>query len=381
MTAEEFNTMMSGEKMYDTAWESALLACESFNLIAVDMKTMSTLSEKNDEISKGIESLKNDLINFQQEITDKVQEVLVRTPFIMKPIKAPHKLLSLSSTYHNTQKIDATSTITKPTPPPLLVPLQPTLVAGNCGHFQANLMSAMTTNGDVTSNKVRTNELPTAFTEVIRESLTNITDEPRMISLANNLSETLAIEAAIGGVGSDTGGGGGCGHYLSNSNSVDLLSASPIFNYSPFDTQSLDELATPDDFTPINFIHGLTNINYDFDLSDHSGENSVADDFKGSSGDNKKIDLDEFDPLIEKDTKSKALSLCCISDGNQAAASASLIDDSPNDIVLQSPLKPIQTDYKGFSSLDIPSISCNTGDFSSLNYQSSTSGPSTTLKK
>lgn len=227
-------------------------------------------------------------------------------------------------------------------------------------------MSAMSTKE--IKAKVIANELPAAFTEAVRESLVNLTDEPRMATLANNLSETLAIEAAIGG------------HHLSNSNSADLLSASPIFNYSPFDTQSLDELATPDEFAPINFIHGLTNINYDFDLSDNSAENSVADDQKITVA-GKKIDLEEFDPLIVKDAKvSLSLTMDTASVCDQQPPS--LIDggNSPNDILLQSPLKPIVSDYKGFSSFDIPSITCHTGDFSSLNYQASTSKPSATSK-
>lgn len=68
MTAEEFNSMMSGETLHNTAWESALIACESFNLISGNMKTMSILNEKNENISKGIESLNKDLINFKVSI-------------------------------------------------------------------------------------------------------------------------------------------------------------------------------------------------------------------------------------------------------------------------------------------------------------------------
>ncbi|EDW54671.1 GM12989, partial [Drosophila sechellia] len=35
-------------------------------------------------------------------------------------------------------------------------------------------------------------------------------------------------------------------------------------------------------------------------------------------------------------------------------------------VLLPSPLKPEVSNYRGFSNFDIPSISCNTGDFSSL---------------
>lgn len=64
--------------------------------------------------------------------------------------------------------------------------------------------------------------------------------------------------------------------------SGDFLSPSPIFGLDSFDTQSLDELATPDDYGAEQFAHGLTNVNYDIDLSDLSAENSAAEDLDSS---------------------------------------------------------------------------------------------------
>ncbi|XP_052737811.1 rab5 GDP/GTP exchange factor isoform X2 [Bicyclus anynana] len=57
---------------------------------------------------------------------------------------------------------------------------------------------------------------------------------------------------------------------LKHSGSYEVLS--PLC-FAPFDTRSIDELITPDDLAP-----GLSNINYDIDLSDFSGDNSLADD-------------------------------------------------------------------------------------------------------
>lgn len=65
MTADEFNSLMSGEKLYNTAWESALMACESLNLITENMKTMSTLNQKNENVSKGVDAFNKDLVNFK----------------------------------------------------------------------------------------------------------------------------------------------------------------------------------------------------------------------------------------------------------------------------------------------------------------------------
>lgn len=172
--------------------------------------------------------------------------------------------------------------------------------------------------------------------------------------------------------------------HMKPSASSDLLSSSPNFIYSPFDAQSFED-ATPDEFTPINFLHGIRNINYDFNFSDNSAENSISEDNENQtrahnvwakpdetqSVSNLSLDLDEFDPLRNKEIatelatpkKPKEIDLT-------GTKPTTLIEseDSPNQGLLPSPLKPTATDYKGFSKFDIPTISCNTGDFSSLNY-------------
>lgn len=268
----------------------------------------------------------------------------------------------------------------------------------SAGHFQSNLVSAMGVSSEGKS-LLKPNTLPLTLMEQEKQHKNekpDTTEHPGMINLVNNLTETLAVSDIAG---SGTIGGLEAGR-ISTSNSTDLLSASPIFNYSPFDAQSLDELTTPDDFAPINFIHGLTNINYDFDISDYSADNSGADDLDNqfnttasiqnqstASGEQftmSKIDLEEFDPLMSKSsTDSPKMLDFQLGELLQQQPPhqqpqqqpTSLIDggDSPPDILLPSPLKPTVADYRGFSSFQIPSISCNTGDFSSLNYQATTS--------
>lgn len=166
--------------------------------------------------------------------------------------------------------------------------------------------------------------------------------------------------------------------------SNDLLISSPNLS---FDAQSFED-ATPDEFTPIHFLHGIRNINYDFNFSDNSAENSISEEIENQpkahnvwtkpdetqSVSNLSLDLDEFDPLRNREItsemampqKPKEISLT-------ESKPTTLIEseDSPNQGLLPSPLKPTATDYKGFSKFDIPSIPCNTGDFSSLNYDDS----------
>lgn len=65
MPQDEFNALMSDERVYNSSWETALMHCESLNLIAENMKTMSTLNEKNDKITKGIHAINKDLVDFK----------------------------------------------------------------------------------------------------------------------------------------------------------------------------------------------------------------------------------------------------------------------------------------------------------------------------
>lgn len=91
---------------------------------------------------------------------------------------------------------------------------------------------------------------------------------------------------------------------LKQTNSMELLTPSPL-GFS-FDTKSIDDLMTPDEFGEANLAPGLSNVNYDIDLSDLSGENSTADDApkdpfspeglrKGASNQN----FDPFAPILE----------------------------------------------------------------------------------
>lgn len=203
-------------------------------------------------------------------------------------------------------------------------------------------------------------------TETKNKSSIEVTIVPQtnFDELVKNLSDTLvaplvAVECGKDLIPSPLPG-------MSASNSADLLSASPIFDYNKvFDTQSLDEIATPDDLAH-TFIKGIRNINYDFDFSDHSAENSVADDVdqKPSSAavaSVSRFDLDEFDPLIAKERADKVSPLPL----QPTTGNGNLLDeDSPRALLLESPIKPTVAEYQGFSlqGCNIPTITCAAGD-------------------
>lgn len=219
------------------------------------------------------------------------------------------------------------------------------------GHFKSNLVSSLASQSH-TGKAI--NNLPIPMSDPTQPFFSTVTEVA-----TNILPETNEL------IVSET--------QMKTSSSIDFLSSSPNFNYSPFDAQSLDE-STPDEFTPINFLHGISNINYDIVYSDNSADNSVSEDnestLKANSSKSTESslppELDEFDPLRSNERKSGATEKPK-SINFETSKPTTLIEseDSPNQVHLPSPLKPTM-DYKGFSGLNIPSISCNTGDFSSL---------------
>lgn len=146
---------------------------------------------------------------------------------------------------------------------------------------------------------------------------------------------------------------------ISASNSTDILSISPIFG-KPFDSQSFNEESMA--ATEESLIRGIRNINYDISFCESPTENSLVEDIRKYStitnpttnDENvggismSKSDLEEFDPLHNKQQNTNPTTKC-------------LIDESPNDLMLDDPLLPIRNDYRGVM---IPSISCETGQSS-----------------
>lgn len=332
LTKEEFDELMSGENRIHSAWESALMACESINLITSNMKIMKNLNERNSRLETDIslfavdmKEFKVRLLNlvvtfsgpnlkfqFQEEILSKISASIESAPLTLKPIKTPaHIRAQLSGASNYQLRRSSTSSDSSYAP----------------RHFQNNLSP--------------TDGMKKNFV------VTPAVDESNFDSLVKNLSDKLQMnQAQVSGM-------------LSTSNSADLLSISPIFGKT-FDAQSLDESTPADD----DLIRGIRNINYDIDFSD-SPENSMAEEIaeirqyasmaseasKTNSGGvtMSKSDLEEFDPLMSKERQEPA----------ECNLTRSLIDDSPNDLLLEDPLLP---NYRGFSSqLPITSISCETG--------------------
>ena len=216
---------------------------------------------------------------FQIEISTRIQEVIKRTPLVLKPIKAPHK----NRRRHSFQNADAS------------------------GHFQANIVTALKTD----------NPNPKMVPKIDQLQLPVNADASNFDSLVKNLSDALIIEAEkepepspIAGLSaSNSGLFESCerdSFLLSlsqDSNKHVDLSASPLFLHTPFDSQSLNELATPDELARQDFIR---NINYDIDFSDNSQDDDI-DQKLSAPPSYSHFDLDEFDPLYSRKEPEKVI--------------------------------------------------------------------------
>lgn len=60
MPQAEFDSLMSGEKTYSSAWESALMACESLHLISENLKTLESLDQRNEVVTNSVNVLNKD---------------------------------------------------------------------------------------------------------------------------------------------------------------------------------------------------------------------------------------------------------------------------------------------------------------------------------
>jgi hypothetical protein len=344
LTKEEFDELMSNENHIHSAWESALMACESLNIISSNMKIMKDLNTRSHRFDDDIKLFKVDMKEFKDDILKKVTSLIKSKPLNIKPIKTPSKVrsfLSGTGNFHIRRSSSSDSS---------------SVAAASSRQLKSNLVTSTITSDD------KSLLMPNSSM-----------DETNFDSLVQNLSDTLQMGATAHG----TSG------MLSTSNSADLLSISPIFGKpSVFDSQSIDEPAiTPDN----DLIKGIRNINYDISYDIDSPENSLAEEIAqirkytnlvtqiaepttSATMTMSKSDLEEFDPLMVRERNSTSNVL-----KEADNLTKSLIDDSPDaPSLLDQPLLPFKSNnplaqYKGLSSQSsrIQTISCETGQHNS----------------
>lgn len=292
MSEQEFEAYMSGAITSVSAWESALVACESMHQLCEHISTLKSLSERTATVRNGTAQLKEDILNFKEEITKSVDEVLDRTPLIIKPRQFP-----LNLEY--------------PIEKPLVVR------TSQQGHYLQNL-------------QMQTVDL--------------LSDPKSKMTL--ELTPCLKVESET------------------------QQSISPEEGHS----------------------NSISKVNYDIDFSDVSADNSVADELTPDLKKSPSLTPDPFSPVGDSCIISQppliptaaTLQRCVPKPAittkhdfilpfleEPATANETIIDKQEEVLIdtLPSPLKPTTSEYSGFSKQgwQIPSIPCNTGDYSSLN--------------
>lgn len=318
MPEQEFRDLMTGKKRYNTAWESALLACESLHLMSENMQKMSELQSKNDGLTNAIANVQQDIQNFAKETADRTSKVIESTPFVIQPIKTPPRIIDQLKSRQMAQPKEPTST----------------------GHFQTNLATMV----DATLTP------PDAKKSVVPESNNDETDHHKeksdqckgLEALADSLTKTL----------------------------------------EPSPSQIFDDVETPDDKARLDFIRGIRNINYDIDFSDGSPENSTIDDLVGDQKPNTllgitdstsldmlsthSLDLDHFPSGGTKTLMDDSPSAVGLESPIKPFVSMQITASNTHKSSFSSQKATHvsnMVDYKGgFSALNnIPTISCSTG--------------------
>ncbi|XP_025837275.1 rab5 GDP/GTP exchange factor [Agrilus planipennis] len=295
MPENEFKAYMTGAITPVSAWESALVACESMHQLCEHLTQLKMLSDRIDTVKQGADTLKSNIEKFKTEITTKVASTLERIPIIIKP---PQKLFIWSK-----------------------------------DRLFGNKTKLVTS-----SNSNEKNSLD--------ESI-NHEDKP---GPSNYYWKNLQIQ--------------------SFGFPFDALEKP---KFEKHDLSIIKDVAfSPTKNTPtIASLSGLSGVSYDIDLSDLSAENSIAEEVTPEKlkpscksdpfSPDDKFSLDSFSPVPDFS-------------GNLDATNDSEINTSVIDKIggtptsnLPSPLKPT-TSFVGITKQgwQIPNIPCNTGEFNSV---------------
>ncbi|CAG9783445.1 unnamed protein product [Diatraea saccharalis] len=279
MDKKEFDCYMSmPASIGGSAWAAALSLCGATREAEEQREAALRVLQDAREVQARAQALHTDALAFQEQIAKKVEDVLAKTPLEIKPRREIPRLRR-SKTADASPLIDlepipthnpprSLATDTSEPPPPLLnfdvvsadnPQISRTIVENQVPTEEKDSIEDQiheTDSGEICS---KTCEPPVAAqpTEPKLNILGfEVIEKPSTSVPPRNLEQTFELKQA---------------------SSLELLTPSPL-GFTPFDSRSIDELMTPDEFGSDSLAPGLSNINYDIDLSDLSGDNSVAED-------------------------------------------------------------------------------------------------------
>lgn len=240
MDKKEFECYMAmPASIGGSAWAAALSLCGATREAEEQSALAAKLLEQTKEIQREAENMANNAATFEEQIAKKVQDVLAKTPLEIKPRRELPRL--------RREGVGSA-------PPPTTEP----------GPARTSELPVLPNEPSVVIDE--TEKLNILGFEVVEER------SPSKSPQLDRLSD------------------------LKQSSSTELLTPSPMV-LTPFDCRSLDEVLTPDEF-PDN-IPGLSDVNYDIDLSDFSADTSLAED---PPAPDRRRTFDPFAPQTSKDS-------------------------------------------------------------------------------
>ncbi|KAI5646149.1 vacuolar sorting protein 9 (VPS9) domain-containing protein [Phthorimaea operculella] len=329
MDKKEFDCYMSmPATIGGSSWACALSLCGAAREAEEQRNLAEKLLHEANQVRERANKLASDALVFEEQITKKVQDVLSKTPLEITPRrelpnfgsfkKAP--LIDLDSPEQETV-VEAKPEVPDPT---VQIPeevdgkkVEPskTLI------FRADGSFAITDSHpseEVKQTKSEEKLTILGFEEIEKPSPSK---SPQTFDQAWDLKQTSSLE---------------------------LLTPSPL-GFTSFDSRSIDELMTPDDFGSEHLAPGLSNINYDIDLSDFSGDNSIADDAPKEpkdpfSPEGLKKNFDPFAPNKSQDAFTSILE----SFDEFSLVTNSRESSDPFEVIHKDPFVPLKTEQDIF---------------------------------
>ncbi|XP_063377711.1 rab5 GDP/GTP exchange factor isoform X1 [Cydia fagiglandana] len=270
MDKKEFDGYMAmPASIGGSSWAAALSLSAELREAEEHMALAKKLLAQAQEIERGADELAANAETFEKEIAKKVQDVLTKTPLEIKPRRTLPKFGNFK-TLNSEPLVD----LEIPSPPQDNITEETKTEAEDLKQDTKDVL-------DGTSEQPK-QEFVQPFIQTEQASNSEIEPREKLNILGfeelNSPPKSPHLDQTWD---------------LKQTSSMELLTPSPL-GFTPFDSRSIDELMTPDEFGSEHLAPGLSNINYDIDLSDFSGDNSIAEDAPKEK--------DPFSPEMKKDT-------------------------------------------------------------------------------
>ncbi|CAB3252048.1 unnamed protein product [Arctia plantaginis] len=280
MDKKEFDSYMAmPASIGGSSWAAALSLCGAAREAQEQREGAAQVLAQAQQLQARADSLAANALSFEEQIAKKVQDVLAKTPLEIKPRRELPRFGKFKK-INTAALIDLGSNNDTEEPKTTAKQLQPQTTATQL----TEPVYTATDSVEITHKKPDTSV-------IVQPS-----DEPKLNILGFEVIERESPSKSPQNWD------------LKKTGSTELLTPSPL-GFTPFDSRSLDELMTPDEFVTDHLPPGLSNINYDIDLSDFSGDNSIAEDAPKTEnkdpfspdGLRKTVPFDPFAPQTSKD--------------------------------------------------------------------------------